>query len=335
MLRLVRILPRAPFHLGEATGAMDRVSEVLHSDTLFSGICHCWSMLFGPRDLESLLESMLSGEPPFRISSGFPFVEYQGDTIYFLPAPRNLQSLLEAEGAGDHESIALRKKVKGLRFISVKRYLDLLGPDGAGKFFAKNMKALLGEKEILENSVGKGTRISAALDRRTMSAQPYFVSGLFFGRGSGAYVLLEGSEEGVEKALAAMRLLGDTGLGGDRASGYGQFELEEGDPSPFEEIRKIVNGGGWLCMSLLYPSDADRQDIDRSSVYLVDRKGWVSSPQVTVPFRRKRLFLVGEGSVLARELKGELVDVTPDGWPGHPVYRYGLSFLVPALIAGA
>ncbi len=39
--------------------------------------------------------------------------------------------------------------------------------------------------------------------------------------------------------------------------------------------------------------------------------------------------MIKEGAVFPKELKGRLVDVTPEAFKEHRVYRYGIGFTIP------
>lgn len=69
-----------------------------------------------------------------------------------------------------------------------------------------------------------------------------------------------------------------------------------------------------------------------AQIRLRERKGWISSPFTPESYRRKRVFMLEEGSLFKQKIEGCLVDVTPDIWNSelHPVYRYGIAWLIPA-----
>ena len=77
---------KGALHLGEREGWSEGSGTHIHSDTLFSAFCSGYLLLYGERRLkESLLEGFVSGNPPFLISSTFPF--WRGE--YFFPVPKN------------------------------------------------------------------------------------------------------------------------------------------------------------------------------------------------------------------------------------------------------
>ena len=137
-------------------------------------------------------------------------------------------------------------------------------------------------------------------------------------------------------------VLGDSGIGGERSAGYGQFDLE--GPSDFAGFGIQGWNERWLTLAPYHPrSDELGKDGvlgEDSSYTLLLRRGWVASPD-GMSLRRPLVRVLGEGSVLhhpaagARENYGDLADATPtimyptEGGSGHKVWRYGIAFPVP------
>ena len=114
------IKPLAPLHLGEATGALERISETIHADTLFSALCHAWGHLYGKGATDDLLLEFTrrdaQSEPPFMLTSCFPFIEPREEgagRIYYLPAPQALKECFSPE---------LRKGLKEISLIDLTVY---------------------------------------------------------------------------------------------------------------------------------------------------------------------------------------------------------------------
>ena len=82
MLRLVKLKFLSPVHFGEVGIGIENSEEILHSDSLFSAICHAWGILYGKADLDDMLRRF-DEALPFLLSSAFL---YEGDT-FFLPKP--------------------------------------------------------------------------------------------------------------------------------------------------------------------------------------------------------------------------------------------------------
>ena len=322
----------APFHLGEAAGTMDRVSAWVRSDTLFSGICHAWRRLFGDESLEELHGTFLE-DPPFLVSSAFP-CRLEGDNpTYLVPKPRGVELALTGK-AGPETLKALKK----LPLLTLEFYRET---------FVEGRRETLDYGRVEEQTriCGESTisyvKISASLCRRSMAAVPFPVALVMPAEGWGYYFIALFRDGACRDDFeAALRLLGDMGLGGDRTYGYGTFRVEKGDARTFEGLIKpgTEEGGDqeeekstprWMNLSLVYPGKKERNQLKGCMVNLEQRKGWVYSPPFDTGTRRKRVGMISEGSVLVKRAKGALVDVTPSAWSVHRVYRYGLGVYMP------
>lgn len=130
-----------------------------------------------------------------------------------------------------------------------------------------------------------------------------------------------------------LALLADSGIGAERNSGYGHFEYEKIEqpvllPEPEPE-------GLFVTLSRYHPRAEEIGALQHEQVAytLTPVSGWLSSPKEAAQ-RRRRLWLVAEGSVLqtpAGSVWGDIVDVRPQydaaTFP-HPVWRYGLALPV-------
>jgi CRISPR-associated protein Csm4 len=132
-------------------------------------------------------------------------------------------------------------------------------------------------------------------------------------------------------ALAALR---DDGLGGERTSGYGAFETREGAPVALADSEP---GRLIYLLSRYHPREEELPSalVAPGAAYrLVAVSGWLSTLHGEAQ-RRKRLFLVGEGSLVhpGASPAGDIADLRPEHETGpafpHPVYRYGLALGVP------
>ena len=84
-----KLIPQSPLHLGERESWQEGSSVFIHSDTLFSGLCHCYGLLYGEGELKNFLDK-IRDEKVLQISSAFPFWE---DRLYW-PIPKNQIPLL-------------------------------------------------------------------------------------------------------------------------------------------------------------------------------------------------------------------------------------------------
>ncbi len=82
---LIKLKPKGPYHIGEREGWLEGTKHHVPSDTLFSALGHCYLLLYGQKELDTLLTSFREKDPPFLISSAFPYF----DQTLFFPVPKN------------------------------------------------------------------------------------------------------------------------------------------------------------------------------------------------------------------------------------------------------
>jgi len=355
MIERVKLIPRGAFHLGERGIGLEETAEIIHSDTLFSAFCHAFLLLYGEGELTLLLQRFREGDPPFLITSAFPYLEFKDlYDLFFFPCPR----LWRDEGSKkEKRSVGDRKFAKKAIYVSKKVFTRLISgeevepPKGgekellSGKCWlseeeCENLKRELNEVRFLnEFSFFKEEEVPrVTLDRVQGRANIFYFSRIRFhqspSRSAGYFFLIRYLDEKVRgKFQSALRLLGDMGIGGDRSGGNGQFtpSFEEDNlPSPSSPSH-------FVTLSLYYPK---REEIkegligDEASYELILRDGWIYSPRLKKGLRRKGVRMFTEGSVLVdigRDEMGVLVDVSPevgDNALSHPVYRYGFAFKI-------
>jgi CRISPR-associated protein Csm4 len=138
---------------------------------------------------------------------------------------------------------------------------------------------------------------------------------------------------------AALELLGEEGLGGERSSGAGRFnatwlDIEDTSEPALEQWREVLQfkrGNHHTLLSLFWEETLrDRALLGATARYaLKERGGWVVGPQV----RRKMVRMFAEGSVFPVKPMGSLADVTPDSFRrNHNIYRSGVSLSLPIIL---
>ncbi|MFN5747746.1 MAG: type III-A CRISPR-associated RAMP protein Csm4, partial [Pseudanabaena sp.] len=175
-----------------------------------------------------------------------------------------------------------------------------------------------------------------AIDRNTRATNLYHTSFVRYrsksNDQSGLYFLIEFNDESLENDLndlkAALELLGEEGLGGEKSSGAGQFEASWHD---LDEIWKelIKFDGNFQSLISLYWDD-ELISLDNSSYELQERGGWITSSSKNQ--RRKKVVMFAEGSVFSEIPKGKLANVTPPEFSQHKIYRSGIAVSLPIKI---
>ncbi|SHM86398.1 CRISPR-associated protein Csm4 [Caldanaerovirga acetigignens] len=299
----VKLKFKGPVHFGYKE-KMDNLTEyVVHSDTIFSGIMSCYNLLYGKDKADKLADNFVNGVYLFENSSAFIYV---GED-YLLPRPINLDLY---DLVGDY------KKAKKVKYISE----DILG-DKCRSGVCKGQFLLKGDYKgdvvrILE-------RPRVVLDRLSNSSNIYYISSCVFDENAGLWFYLKVDPSVEREILAAIRLLGDEGLGGERTYGLGCFE-----PTFVEAKDDEKSSDEYLLLSLYSPSQEDDLRDSLFGYDFIERGGYVYSIYSS-DIKKRRIRMLVEGSVFRKKLRGTVIDVTPEGFEGHRVLRYGVAFLKP------
>lgn len=333
---IVRFRPVGPWRPGADSGRSDDVDRIYHSDTLYSAVCSAMARL-------GLLEEWLSATarqdgPAVLFSSCFP---WQDETLYVVP-PRNLWP----------PQAGTKVRWKAARFVPVSLARSLIEekPVEEERWIVDAPSGCLLPIERRTAPTGPfrvALRTTAAVDRVSgVSGSPHTVACLEFAERAGLWCLAAfAGEEARERwsgaVQSALRLLADSGLGGERSRGWGRSEtplFEEGRidellyrPAASGEAGEESEAGerAWWLLSLFSPSPSDQIAWDRGRYSILVRGGRVEGA-TRWGEEKKALRMVAEGSVLLASgpLQGAAPDVAPDGFP-HPVYRAGFALAVP------
>lgn len=304
-MNLVKLKPKSSLHLGIKEGWMEGTETFIHSDTLFSAFCHSYLLLYGEKKLKNLLDRFLKDSPPFFISSSFPFWNNE----FYFPLPKN--------------QIPEEKRLKKVQFVVKEDFERLL----EGERLNEGMKVI----PTLDGKTPLEIQNLPHVSLSRLSNQPgeeFFHSGeVWFKGDAGLFFLINFMDKNFEDEFkATINLIADEGIGGDRSSGKGLFERPE-----FREIEIKLpeEADGFLTLSLYFPQKEEVSNLSNGFYDLIERKGYIFSPY-SQSLRRKSVRMFVEGSVFPKsEIKGGVVDVTPEIFEPHKVYRYGLPFTIP------
>jgi len=129
---------------------------------------------------------------------------------------------------------------------------------------------------------------------------------------------------------AAILLIMDQGIGGNRSLGCGLFDdikfLDEAD-FPYNSLFKCEDEGIFMNLSLVFPS---LDDFDNLKFFnLFDKSGYIFSDET----RSKRfddIKLIQEGAIFTKQVKGSLVQVAPEDFANnvHKVFKNGIGFYI-------
>jgi CRISPR type III-A-associated RAMP protein Csm4 len=269
--------------------------------------------------------------PAVRFSSCFPF---NGDTLYVMP-PRSLWPPLASS----------KVRWKGARFAPLTLIQGIL----AGKPISEEGWAVDGASETLITMGTQGpfrisVRSSAAVDRGGASVEPHSSACLEFAPHAGLWMTAAFADDEAwvkwkGPVTAALRLLADSGFGGERTRGWGRAEIEFSDKDPFAQFdfgwtfhtpySTTSGGDAWWLLSLYHPASDDPVDWKRGNYAVTTRSGRAESSAGWGESKRATR-MITEGSVLvaSAQPKGSVTDVAPEGFP-HPVYRAGYALAIP------
>jgi CRISPR-associated protein Csm4 len=274
---------------GTLAGDVNRQAGFIGGSTVWGGVGWASAQINGPEVTELLVRNC-------RLSS----LLWKRDGCYYVPAP-----VFPVTGKGIDDS----KKLKKVQWVPV----DKLNQFIAGEINFDPEVRLFTEETV----------VSAVLDRATKSAVPYHKRRLRVAEGVEGVLIAECPEEMVPHFKAAISLLRDTGLGGERSVGWGVFELEEvpAVETPFwgllqKESKRYMTLGAYL------PKPAELAQMARERNYtgynLWRFRGYVGETDVIKP----TVVCLSHGSLLPFKPVGQVVDITPSRVE-HPVLFNG------------
>lgn len=341
---VVRFRPAGPWRIGPDSGARKYVDPIYHSDSLFSAVTHAMAQLGRLEEwLAATVESPLG--PAARFTSCFPYLE----DVQFVVPPRNLWP----------PPPSAKVRWQNARFVPLSVVAKLTGEqplnDGAWCLDGPSECLLPGNSPARGGPFRTALRSHACVDRlRGDAVAVHDTACLEFAPGGGLWAAAVFADEEAEArwkepVRAALRLLADTGMGGERSLGWGHSadpDFVDGvlpdlilppkpppppEPSPegVEVVVKPAPETGYWLLSMFSPAKEDAVDWQRGSYSLVSRGGRVESPARSGD-SKKLLRMVEEGSVLVAETtpRGAAPNVAPDGFP-HPVFRAGFAVAIP------
>jgi CRISPR type III-A-associated RAMP protein Csm4 len=323
--------PVSPWRTGPASGARERVDTLYHSDSLYSAITNTLRLL-GGRPLAEWLEATAQNPAgsAVRFSSVFPLF-----TEHLLVAPPRTAWPPQASA---------KMRWKGARYVPVSLIPQLL----AGALLDEDQWTVDGASEcVVPANLGgpfkTALRSSAAVDRLNGNAFAHSAACIEFQSGGGLWFLVSYADEAVRDGWdahvkAAIRLLADSGFGGERGRGWGRTaapSFTDGElPTlllPDLKASELPDSDQHWLLSLYSPAESDPIDWARGNYATVERGGWVEGNDTP----KKRVRMIEEGSVLAAPSSpaGRAPNVAPDGFP-HPVFRAGFALSIPLPAGG-
>jgi CRISPR type III-A-associated RAMP protein Csm4 len=284
------------------------------SDALAAALCEALAALGHDA-------SRIAADPPFSVSSAFPWATARGGgPLYLLPRP--LGSRLDRPMTAE-----LRAEQRRVRWLSPALFAWSLGGEPTSESTVAQDGQVWTDVELPPRLWTVRERARRPFDRQTGLPAGAAVRSreLVFAEGAGLTVVARYRDRGVRARVeAALRLLADEGL--TRSAPF-RFEVDESFqvPSPAR--------GGWVLLSLYHPTP---EEVERGVLaggrYAFALRGGTHASGA----RRRAVRMLVEGSRL-RDVggapRGAAVRVLAAGEaPGlaHDVYRSGVALCAPA-----
>ena len=323
----------------------------MRSDTLWGAICWGMKMLYGEQRLLDFIESYESGEPvgdakPIYISSAFPYLQQNGKRELYLPRPllRLRQEELE-EGATFRETI---QKSRAKKYSKPNPLMTLsefkAGDWEPGGNHHNQPRPKVSVDPMTHNTIDRltGSTLSSngrgqlfhTEERRVYPVWPKRTESDKDNEQekekaeAGLYFLADGDTDTLK---AVLRLLEHYGIGGDRSSGKGRFDIELAEQKI--DIPEPSDANAQLALSLYHPDQNELQQYEKATntsplqYKTLVRQGWkaASLKKPTLYFEEGSVFPLVDGQQMNRLGKNAYGG---EHETGHSIIQYGIGFMI-------
>ena len=245
----------------------------LHSDKLFGAILATMNDLF-PSIIDDVIERFKQNNPPFLISSAFPFVKIKNKKFRFYP------KILLNENLDLNFDMEIIKNFDNVKFLQEELFFDIITGNLSFNEILNNYDAYFQIDEFLLNqnlSVQKFQNFSNKMiisqnniNRLNNSSKVLYSEGIKYNSSHGLFFHISFFDETfVEILKAVFRLLKDRGFGSRISIGRGQFvyEIEYDDIYKNHNSKYSVDENYFVTLSRFIPSGDDLKFIDLNSNY--------------------------------------------------------------------
>ena len=294
----------------------------IHSDRIFGAICVAMND-FGEEKLIDMLENF-NKEPPFLLSSVFPYIDYDGRT-YFLPKP-----IEDIKKMDDHRKyIDNYKKLDSVKYISADIFNDWINGKTNEAYILQNLdkhnikSGLLFPKEkILKFDIISYDTPRNRVNRLNNLSEDIFYFGDNSYKNVNLFFIIRIYDHKYEELLKCLlTFLKDyRGFGKDLSVGKGRFEIEEFSENKIFESPKDCKR--FITLSRYIPS-ADEINMFkvRKEIYydIVTKRGMMSGNK---PKKQVRFFSEGSTFPNLKNIYGRILYVH------EKAVEYGFAFNV-------
>lgn len=289
----------------------------LHSDTLFGAMVSAMADLF-PSKVDGMIKDFDSNNPPFILSSAFPFVEVDDKKIRFLPKFSNDEDFSKID------NMDVFKKFKKIEFLQEELALNILKGELSFVEVLNNLDnyhAVGGLLAIDEFPIDKPFKNmivpNNSVNRFNHSTKIFYSEGKTFDKCSGLFFFIKIFNEDYRMIIESiLRFLKDRGFGKDISNGKGQFDYEVEDID-VDDIITIDDANSFITLSRYIP-DFQKEKIEKDSNYEIGFKRSISRSFEI----RKQVRFFKEGSSFSgeRDYYGMIVHT------GENAVEYGYAF---------
>ncbi len=281
----------------------------LSSDTIFGALIYGFSQLY-PDEVDDIVD-LFTEEPPFLISSSFPYIE--GDErLRFYPR------LITEPGSYDPIRF---KEYKGASYIPEEVFIEWTSGEICEEDIVNSMDdyrvygGLLIDRTDLKFGEKEFEEPHNVVNRIERMTEGVFHLRRVFYENMGRFFLVRLRDASFRPYIeAALRFLSDRGFGPDVSTGKGAFSFEV-DSNPLEDNA----GERFVTLSRLIPARSELEDIARGAWFeLGSKRGRGPDGEI-----RKQVRFFREGSTFrdtGREYYGTMVR------SGRSAVEYGLAY---------
>lgn len=323
--KIVYLKPRASYR------------PAMRSDTLWGALCWGVRLLYGEEYLVKFIEGYGQEGPevaPLFITSAFPFIDKGPyNRILFFPPPLLGLKPYEEIPAGlsfqeARVELRERKEVEKFEWLNQRAFEYFYGDNF--ELPPDTEHPSLTVRPMTHNTIDRLTGSTLTANRRgqLFHTEERYVHEKKRRKEAGLYFLAKGNTGLLEEAL---RLLEHLGIGGDRSTGKGRFDIEMQDI----ELKEPSQPNGMMALSLYHPTQAELEAYEKEpensklQYKTLVRQGWRAARP------KKPVLYFEEGSVFP--VSGDGQAETPvlgrnafagKHEEGHDITQYGYGFMI-------
>lgn len=300
--------------------------QPISSDTLYGAICSSLSNLY--ENFDDMLE-LLRKNPPFLISSAFPFVGKEGKN-HFFPKPIERSQKPANMDEFDPKKLKKIKQYRNAKYIHEFIFNGWINGEMNDAYLINNINdyeiqdGLVFPVELdLDFSIQSLDIARNSINRQSQFSDIFYSSGYQY-KNAGLYFMVKFPNKEQENKYkpvieSAIKFLGDRGFGGDISSGKGHFDI--GDISDTEIIHQPEAGAKIISLSHYHPHLSEiKTFLEKKDLWydIYTKRGRDSTGKM-----RKQVRFFTEGSTfpnLNKDLYGESIPV------GDKAVEFGYAF---------